>query len=157
MIMDMFVNRKVGEISSIVDNYYSSLFVVDNIRANKLGDFVRKTRDDKRLSVKDVSVRSSGEISAAYVNRIENEVINLSIPKQRALAKGLGVDEEIIFALVTGKNLDDVAVFNEGLARGLENLSPGKRKIALRQISGIIESLADSDDDFDYGDFSEKK
>lgn len=41
-----------------------------------------------------------------------------------------------------------------GFFSGIEKLSPEKQILAKRQIKAIIDSLADEEHDFDYGDFS---
>ncbi len=71
-----------------------------------LGDFVRRTRIQKRLSCKDVEKRSARygtPISGAYVNRIENfDKLNPTAEKLVALADGLGVPREELLALAAG-------------------------------------------------------
>lgn len=60
-----------------------------------LGDFIRRTRNDKGLSCAEVSNRSGRHveaISASYVNRIENNQIKDPSPTiLRALADGLDI------------------------------------------------------------------
>lgn len=70
-----------------------------------LADFVRRIRAQKRLSTPDVERLSNFKITDGYVSRIENNgVKNVSPEKLSALAKGLGVTEEEVFAAVRGKN-----------------------------------------------------
>jgi transcriptional regulator with XRE-family HTH domain len=70
-----------------------------------LADFVRRIRNEKRLSTPDVERLSNFKITDGYVSRIENNgVKNVSPEKLSALAKGLGVTEEEIFAVVRGRN-----------------------------------------------------
>ena len=75
-----------------------------------LGDFVRRTRNEKGISTLDVERLSNYEISDGYVSRIENNgVKNVSPEKLTALAKGLGVTEEEIFAIARGKKPNEQA------------------------------------------------
>jgi transcriptional regulator with XRE-family HTH domain len=70
-----------------------------------LADYVRRIRHEKDLSLADVSNRSGGGIGRTHINRIENgEAHGVSVEKLRALAKGLGVSEEEIFAVARGKS-----------------------------------------------------
>lgn len=79
-----------------------------------LADFVRKIRNEKRLSTPDVERLSNFEITDGYVSRIENSgVKNVSPEKLSALAKGLGVTEEEIFAIARGKNPNEQAKAEE--------------------------------------------
>ena len=75
-------------------------------RPETLGDFVRRIRKEKNLSLADVSEQSARfgpRISAGYISRIEND------PKRRvttdritALANGLGVPVQKVLARATG-------------------------------------------------------
>ena len=70
-----------------------------------LADYVRRIRNEKNLSLRDVSLRSGGQIANSHISRIENgEAAGVSVEKLRALAKGLGVLEEEIFAVARGKS-----------------------------------------------------
>lgn len=71
-------------------------------RAN-LADFVKRMRASKGLSLKDVVNRSGGNISNGYISKIETgDSANLSVDKLQALAKGLGADENEVFAIARG-------------------------------------------------------
>jgi transcriptional regulator with XRE-family HTH domain len=68
-----------------------------------LAEFVKRHRHQKNLSLKDVQRRSKGKITDGYISRIENGVYtNPSPVKLKALATGLGVTEDDIFAIVRG-------------------------------------------------------
>ena len=70
---------------------------------NSLADYVRRVRREKAVSTMSVSKKSGGAISDGYVSRIENsQVKNVSLEKLRALAKGLDVSEEEVFAVARG-------------------------------------------------------
>lgn len=100
----------LGKILHKVGNYDSSLFGVNNSYKNEtLADYVRRKRTEAGLSTTDVQDRSrKGNrkgISDSYVTRIENGyVTNVSPNKLKALAFGLGVDEDEIFAIARGKS-----------------------------------------------------
>lgn len=69
-----------------------------------LAEFVRRVRNEKGLSTPDVERLSGNRITDGYVSRIENNgVRNVSPEKLSALAKGLGVTEEEVFAAARGK------------------------------------------------------
>lgn len=70
--------------------------------------YVQRVRHEKRLSQRDVEHNSDRGISKGYIGQIENrEVLSDSITPQklRALARGLGVSEDEIFAVARGKPL----------------------------------------------------
>jgi transcriptional regulator with XRE-family HTH domain len=74
--------------------------------AESLADYVRRMRHEKDLSLADVSERSGNRIGRTHINRIENgELTNVGFDKLRALAKGLGVPEEEVFAVARGKSV----------------------------------------------------
>lgn len=87
---------------------------------NILGEFVRRTMNEKRLSSYEVSERSGRSISPSSVNKIINgDVKSNTIEKLKALAKGLGVSEDSIFDAARGKapaesELDILFEFFEG-------------------------------------------
>jgi len=72
-----------------------------------LGDFVRRIRTQKNMSCADVSRRCARKgqhrISGSYVNRIENyPKLRPTADRLKALADGLGVPAEELFARVAG-------------------------------------------------------
>ena len=69
-----------------------------------LADYVRRIRNEKDLSLAQISVGSRGQISKTHINRIENgTVARVSLIKLRALALGLGVPEDNLIAVAQGK------------------------------------------------------
>lgn len=74
-----------------------------------LADYVRRTRHEKNLSQGDVerdSARRGNRIAGTYVSRIENEIATNPSPKKlSALALGLNVPEDEVFAAARGKSL----------------------------------------------------
>lgn len=84
--------------------------IVNKKRTESLSDFVRRVRNERGYSLDKVQQLSLNTINASYVSRIENgQVLQESITakKLRALAKGLGVSEEEVFAVARGKSLDE--------------------------------------------------
>src|SRR4051812_106443 len=73
-----------------------------------LADYVRRVRTEKALSLEDVSKMSGGRIGRSHINRIENGLSTSPSPQRlQALAKGLGVSEEEVFAAARGKTLSE--------------------------------------------------
>lgn len=74
-----------------------------------LADYVRRVRNEKRLSLADVHVqakRAGLAIGKTHINRIENGFIepsSVTPGKLRALAAGLGIPEDEIFDVARGK------------------------------------------------------
>jgi transcriptional regulator with XRE-family HTH domain len=93
---------------------YDNELIVDMQREN-LADYVRRMRvQEKKFSLTDVERNSGGEIDASYVNRIENGLVtNVTPDKLRALAKGLQVFEDEIFAVARGKSITDDPTYDE--------------------------------------------
>ena len=77
-----------------------------------LGQFVKRVREEKDLSTRDVEKKAKGEISDGYINQIETGVaLNPSVKKLKALAKGLGINPEkfnqLIYGVSTNSKLTD--------------------------------------------------
>ena len=84
----------------------SKYFVVETQEQERLADYVRRVRNEKGFSLSKVEKNSGSEIDASYINRIENDLIrNVTPEKLSALAKGLEVSEDEIFAVARGKRL----------------------------------------------------
>lgn len=83
---------------------YVKCFVVDKQRPESLADYVRRVRNEKRLSLSEIQRNSQNGINSSYVSRIENGLIrNVTPEKLRALSRGLGVSEDEIFDVARGK------------------------------------------------------
>src|SRR5437867_37748 len=75
-----------------------------------LSDFVRRIRRERNLSLTDVQRRSGRLIASSYVSRIENGyILNVTPKKLKALAKGLGVSEDQIFAITRGLEAESLS------------------------------------------------
>ncbi|MEW6210216.1 MAG: hypothetical protein AB1631_17755 [Acidobacteriota bacterium] len=104
-------------------------------RRETLGAYIRRLLDEKRLSFKDVELRSQGRIGHSYVHLIAGgQTKNLTVEKIRGLAQGLGVAEEEIFGVVCCTSSSQRTAFQAGalanLYRRYEALSPsGKREM----------------------------
>jgi transcriptional regulator with XRE-family HTH domain len=87
---------------------------MDTKRAESLAEFVRRVRREKRLSTPDVERNSGNQITDGYVSQIENGYIkNVSPEKLHALAKGLQVSDDEIFAVARGKSLEPSDIMEE--------------------------------------------
>src|SRR5829696_746433 len=101
----------MDKITTKVDVHYSSLFVMDSRKTETVGEYVKRVRNEKNLTVEEVSNNSGRKadgknaVSRSYVNKLENEGGNVTAPYLKALAKGLGVPEEEIFAVASGRKL----------------------------------------------------
>lgn len=102
---------------------------VNSERPESLADFVRRVRSEKRLSLNDVQRLSGNQIANSYVSRIENGIADaegVTPKKLQALARGLQVSEEEIFAVARGKSLAAPEVFDSEIYvmfRGFDELS----------------------------------
>lgn len=94
-----------------------------------LADFVKRIRFEKDLSQRDVEVKSGSGISKGYIGQIENRTVlghSVTPQKLQALAVGLGVSEDAIFAVARGKPLNGPEVFDSEIAvlfNGFDELS----------------------------------
>jgi transcriptional regulator with XRE-family HTH domain len=69
-----------------------------------LSDYVRRIMYEKSLTTKDVENRSGKKIDRSYISKIiSGTAWNLTVGKIQALALGLGVPEEEIFFIASGK------------------------------------------------------
>lgn len=102
-----------------------------------LGDFVRRTRTEKNLSCMDVSKRSARKgqrkISGSYANRIENDPkLRPTADRLKALADGLGVPAEEVFARVAGYVPEGESSEEIELLARFRELSPERRDDVIR-------------------------
>lgn len=142
----MIVNTKIDNLNNKKNIIYNSIgFVVDN--AETIGEFSQRIRFEKNLSVAEVRAKSGNKISPSYISKLENEpFVNPSAPKLQALAKGLGEDEELVFAIARGQNLnsenDVERIELEAMYRKRRNLSPA-RKEAFKRILDMVDRELD--------------
>jgi len=73
---------------------------------DNFGDFIRRIRNEKGLSCKEVekqSARFGKPIAASYINRVENNVmLRPTADRLMALANGLGIPVEELLARAVG-------------------------------------------------------
>ena len=115
--------------------------------ANSLPDYVRRVRHERNLSLTAVSARSGGKIGKTHINRIENGLVrDVSLPKLRALAKGLGVPEDELLAVVRGKFPSTHSKAEEArLLNCFRHLSPDRRQDILKMLRALVEDAPASD------------
>lgn len=118
-------------------------------RMEQLAEFVRRTRKEKGLSTPDVERNSGYKISDGYVSQIENLYIkNVSPEKLAALAKGLGVTEEEVFAAARGKTPNRDVITDEkfellSLKFGtLDGRQKAKAEVLIEVLERELERLA---------------
>lgn len=107
-------------------------------RPESFAKFVRRIRNEKRLSLADVSKRSAlfgMHISSSYINRIErNPKLKPTVPSLKALALGLGLPVEEVLTRATRTLTPDEADELSLMTRYKE-LSPESRSF----VSDLIE------------------
>jgi transcriptional regulator with XRE-family HTH domain len=128
---------------------------VDMQKPESLAEFVRRVRNEKRLSLNDVQRQSGNQIANSYVSRIENGIVtNVTPEKLKALAKGLQVSEEEIFAVVRGKSPADNPNFKKWKFASLfdeaEQLTPEQMvrfeilmEMARREVQRMLQEQAE--------------
>ena len=104
-----------------------------------LDQYVRRILKEKGLSLSEVERRSGGSISDSYVCGIINgNVGSLTIAKLKALALGLGVPEDDVFAVARGVSQKDNHEFQEStfalLFNKYKELSESDKKEVLKFI-----------------------
>jgi transcriptional regulator with XRE-family HTH domain len=118
------------------------------MKQERLDLFVRRVMREKNLSIADVERRAGGEISDSYVHGIMSGKVKGSqtVTKLKALATGLGVSEDEIFAVARGLSPYQQPGFLEGeLARlcarfqRLPDNDKGELRVLLDTLSNEIE------------------
>jgi transcriptional regulator with XRE-family HTH domain len=83
-------------------------------RQESLDRYVRRVLKEKGLSYADVEARSQGAISDSYIgNIVANSVGSVTVAKLKALARGLDVSEDEIFAVARGNSPADLRDFQK--------------------------------------------
>lgn len=109
------------------------------MKLESLESFVRRVMREKNLKPGDVQRRSKGRVSDSYIgNILSGQARNLTVEKLKALAVGLGVDEEELFSVVRGskKPIDD-----EGFRESLYFMLYEKSKTASVDKKKLIDSV----------------
>jgi transcriptional regulator with XRE-family HTH domain len=112
-----------------------------------LADYVRSVRNEKNLSLAEVSARSRRRISKTHINRIENGAVSrVSLLKLGALSRGLDVPEDELIAAAQGKSPGRRAPANEAkLLSYFRQLSPNRQKEVLAMIRALAELSSATD------------
>ena len=98
-----------------VSSVFPSLEEVGVIERESLDQYVSRMLREKGLTFADVHRRAGGEISKGYVCDISNGgTASLTVRKLQALARGLDVPEDEIFAVARGVPPADLAGFAAG-------------------------------------------
>lgn len=83
-------------------------------RQESLDRYVRRILKEKGLSYADVQERSEGAISDSYIgNIVSGTVGSLTVGKLKALARGLDVSEDEIFAIARGHSPNNFRDFQK--------------------------------------------
>jgi transcriptional regulator with XRE-family HTH domain len=108
-----------------------------------LADYVRRIRNEKNLSLAQVSSRSHGRIGKTHINRIENgTVVRVSLMKLRALALGLDVPEDDLIAVAQGKLPPTEATRNEAkLLSYFRQLSADRQEDVLVMLQALARRI----------------
>ena len=96
---------------------------------SQLGDYVRRIRTQKNMSLGDVSRQSAlfgKRISGSYIGRIENNPrLQPTVDRLKALANGLGVPPQELFAHAIG--MAPNAIEDLSLLTKFRELSPERK------------------------------
>lgn len=116
-------------------NSNSRVAPVDSSRED-LADYVRRVRAEKGFSTADVEKNSRFTITDGYISRIENRYVkNVSPEKLQALAKGLAVSEEEIFAVARGaKTVGDMPLDEVRVLQLYRELPPDRKEDVLAHL-----------------------
>lgn len=83
-------------------------------RQESLDRYVRRVLREKGLSYADVQERSQGAISDSYIgNIVTGTVGSVTVGKLKALARGLDVSEDEVFAVARGTSPADLRDFQK--------------------------------------------
>jgi Helix-turn-helix. len=116
-----------------------------------LADYVGRIRRERGLSLADVerqSARGGQKIAGGYVNRIENGLAKRVSPDRlQALARGLGVPVDGLWAVVSGQAPGEANKADEArLLAMFRELPAGRRKDVLRILETLHSEHATSHD-----------
>lgn len=115
----------------------------------RLSDYIARILNERRLTSYDVQTRSGNEIGQSYVVKLKNgDITNPSAQKLKALAKGLGVSEDELFAIARGKS-ETPADFEQKLlyaASGADNWTDEQKEqfiLTVRRLAAGIRAEAE--------------
>lgn len=100
-----------------------------------LQDYLKQKMQEKGLTGKEIEKRSEGGITDSYISKILNgHTKKPSIPKLKALAKGLGVDEREVFAAAGGALIERESISASTLVFIMQKLVDNSDLITLVQL-----------------------
>lgn len=122
---------------------------VNRKQAEDLAEYLRrKLSEDESLTLRKIEERSGGRITHSYLSKILNRVVKVpSIPKLKAIAKGLGVTEDEVFAVARGKSLQEEEAVDAEMAlfaSRVKKLTPQQKrdfKIAWQMANDLLDRL----------------
>jgi|SRR5215213_5524356 len=108
----------------------------------ELSQYVKRVMGEKKLSLRDVQRGSGDRITQGYVGAIvKGAYANPSIQKLKALARGLGVDEEEVFRVARGVSGTETTAEARDQAQVLEVLDLMKEVAQNAIVKTILEEL----------------
>ena len=108
-----------------------------------LSHYVDRVMKEKRLSRRDVKLRSGGEITDSYVSGvISGTAKNLSVGKLKALARGLRVEEMELIRVAFGLTEEREAHRNVDQSHNLILLDITKKTVMSTDIAEIVQEVA---------------
>ena len=131
-------------------------------KKREFGKWIASEREKTGLKANFVSAKAG--IDAVHLSRIENghsgagrqTIVDIveAANKHSNTGYKINVDEALRLGGFSTENLisDD-----DGLFRNLNKLAPTNQKIVKKQMNALIETLAELEQNFDYGEFDEKK
>lgn len=108
-----------------------------------LKSYVKRILKQKRMTLRDVQLRSGGAITQAYVGAIVQGIhSNPTVEKLKALARGLGVDEDELFRAARGIPKQEASgTQSAGSGQTLDFLELMQRIAADPGLLSIVEEL----------------
>lgn len=117
-----------------------SLLVID--RKSLLADYVRRTKEQKRLTYDEIASRAG--LSISTVNEIANNKHgNVTAPTLLALAKGLGVPEQEIIDIAMGNPAKEDSDWRESTLYELYKRTKTADKTKKKLVDEVIQMLLD--------------
>jgi transcriptional regulator with XRE-family HTH domain len=111
-------------------------------RKQGLSSYVERVMKEKRLSRRDVKLRSGGEITDSYVSGIiSGSATNLSVDKLKALARGLRVREMELIRVAFGISDEPVLHRVADQSHNLLLLDISKKTVMSNDIAEIVQEV----------------
>ncbi|MEK6410845.1 MAG: helix-turn-helix domain-containing protein [Acidobacteriota bacterium] len=111
-------------------------------RKQGLSHYVDRVMKEKRLSRRDVKLRSGGEITDSYVSGIiSGTAKNLSVEKLKALARGLRVRELELIRVAFGLSDEREAHRSVDLSHNLVLVDITKKTVISNDVAEIVQEV----------------